>query len=233
MKNSCCQQKFGPTWHYYESIWKSSELGDCCPIQAEGIAGYKGSGKDGKQGAVTFSLPPGNYLVLGKPKNENVYTAAHTVVLESDKVVEKYLPYIIKADGAKSPGKYAAVSGSEPLIIEPEFVEWDGAQEYYPIIFDARGKWVVKTLLNLPKGFVTDYNSLKDKLDNETKAVQFTLTEKGATWEETKIAYIIQHQGKTERVTSKIDVKLTEQLAKHKGLSIYGLAGDPWRKKKE
>ena len=232
-EGTCCGQRFGPTWHYYESIWKSGELGDCCSIQTEGITGYKKPGVEGEQGAVTFSLPPGDYLVIGKPEDENVYMGVRAVVLKSDRVLEKYLPHIINAKGETLPGKFAEISEADLLIIEPEYVEWDGAQEYYPIIFDASGNWTVTALLNPPEGFMPDHNSFNQKLNNETKAVQFKLTEKGATWKETKIGYIIQHQGKAERVTGKIDVKLSERLAEKKGLSIYGLAGDPWKKKEK
>lgn len=229
-KSSCCKQKFGLTWQYYESIWKSSELSECCPKQAEGITGYKKSAIDGRQGAVFFSLPPGNYLVIGKPENENLYMGVRAKVLKSNDAVEKYLPYIVKGDGKKCPGKYTKITGSELLIIEPEFVEWDGAQEYYPVIFDATGEWEVTTSLYPPKGFAADYGSLSAKVSTAMAAVQFTLTEKGATWKEAEVEHIIRQKGKTDKITSKIDVKLSEELAKKKGISIYGIAEDPWKK---
>jgi len=42
------------------------------------------------------------------------------------------------------------------LIIEPEYVEWDGAQELYPFIFESVGNWTVTTSVTPPEGFVAD-----------------------------------------------------------------------------
>ena len=232
-KNSCCKQNFGSTWHFYESIWKSSELSECCTMQIGETTGYKKQGEPGKHGVIAFSLPPGNYLILGKPKNENVYTGARAVVLESDKIVERYLPYIVNADGKKCPGKYTLISGSELLIIEPEFVEWDGTRQYYPVIFDARGKWAVTTFLKPSRGFVADNDSLSEKISSEIKALQFTLTERDAIWKASELEHVIRQKGKTEKVTSKIDIKLSPKLAKNKGLSIWGHEDDPWKMKKK
>lgn len=225
--DSYCMQQFGVSWHFYKSIWQSSETATGCQILAKGITGTAPD----EPGECTLSLPPGNYLVIGKPEGEDFYMGVSVGELQSEMVKKIYLQQIVKANGKKSPGKYTKKSGSELLIIEPEFVEWDGTQEYYPIIFDSVGDWSVTTSVDPPEGFLTDHDSLSEEVNTETKAVQFTLTDQGTTWKATKVEHKLKHKGKTEKVKSKIDVKLSKKLAKEKDLSIWGDEEDPWKKK--
>ena len=68
-----------------------------------------------------------------------------------------------------------------------------------------------------------DRHSLTADVRGEKEAaVQFVITEKKGRWEETEVTYDIKHKGKTRIVKSKIGIKLSEKLAKQKGVSIFG-----------
>ena len=228
--DSCCMQYFGVSWHYYESIWLSSESpeSECCEELAAGETG------DPVSGEVTLEVPRGEYLVIGKyvkEEEEPIYMGVSVGLVESGQTKKKYLQLIEKANGKKGPAKYTKKKGSELLIIEPEYVDWDGTEEYYPFIFESIGDWTVTTSVSPPEGFVTDYDTLREDVNSELEAVQFTLTDVGSSWKPTKVKHKIKHKGKTETVDSKIDVKLSKNLAKKKGLSRYGHGFNPWKKK--
>jgi hypothetical protein len=59
------------------------------------------------------------------------------------------------------------------------------------------------------------------------EAVQFTITDEGSSWKETKVTYKIKHKKKTTTIKTKIGVKLSRKLAKKKGLGIYGHTPSP------
>ena len=145
--------------------------------------------------------------------------------------MRKYLQVIEKAYGKKGPAKYTKRTGSDLLIIEPEYVEWDGTEELYPVIFESIGDWSVTTSVDPPEGFVTDQDSLTEEVNTEIEAVQFTLTDVGSTWKDTKVKHKIKHKGKTETINSKIDVMLSKKLTKEKKKSRYGDGFNPWEKK--
>jgi hypothetical protein len=136
--------------------------------------------------------------------------------------MNKYLQVIVKADGKKVPAKYTVITGSELMIIEPEYVEWDGTQELYPFVFQSVGDWGVTTSVKPPEGFVADRNSLSTEVISEIRALQFVITDVGSKWEHTKVEYRIKHKGKSETVRSAVGVKLSERLARQKGLGVYG-----------
>ena len=59
------------------------------------------------------------------------------------------------------------------------------------------------------------------------EAVQFTVTDVGSSWKETKVKYKIKHKKKTETFESEIGIKLSKELAKQKKKGIYGDTEDP------
>jgi len=235
--NSCCMQYFGVSWHYYESIWLSSDNLDseCCKRQASGFT---------DAGVVTLSVPPGDYIIIAlyetdgsyydnDPKvysDDEVFMGVSAGGVESGQTIQKYLQVIEKASGKKGPAKYTKKTGSDLLIIEPEYVEWDGTEEYYPIIFESIGDWTVTTFVAPPEGFVADHDSLTEEVNTELEAVQFTLTDVGSSWKDTKVKHKIKHKGKSETINSKIDVMLSKKLAKKKKKSRYGDGFNPWKK---
>ena len=71
--------------------------------------------------------------------------------------IDRHLILIEKPNGKKVPGKTTKRKGSLLLISEAEFVEWDSNQGAYPFVFEAVGGWEVKTSVEPPEGFKTDY----------------------------------------------------------------------------
>lgn len=124
--------------------------------------------------------------------------------------------------GRKSPGKSQKVKGSELLIIQPEYVEWDGNQELYPFGFVSDGKWEVEVSVEPPKGFEADQKKITEVVSSEAKAIQFTITDKGSEWKPTKVKIKAKHKKKIKEIDSEIGVKLSKKLAKEKGLTVWG-----------
>ena len=201
---------YGVSWQNYPDIWAG-----CDPEASVTTNDY---------GQAIFSLDPGNYLVIGKyiTGSTTLYIGVSVGEISAGSVVKKYLQVIQKADGTILPGKYQKVTGSELLIIEPEYVEWSGTQELYPFIFESIGDWTITTSVTPPEGFRADYKSLTAQVVNEMEVVQFTITDVGSKWKPTKVKYTIKHKGKTKYIDSEIGVMLTPDLAKKKGIGIYG-----------
>ena len=209
-----CVSRFGVSWQNYKSIWLS------CSPQTDGVTNTAGT--------ANIATPPGDYVLIGKydpdgtQENDELYIGVSVGALAPGQTTQKYLQVIVKADGKKVPAKYTVKTGSELLIIEPEYVEWDGAQELYPFILESLGEWSVTTSLEPPYGFVTDVRNLSADVNTTTSALQFTVFNVGSDWVSTSVAHRITHQKKSEVVRTKIGVKLSERLARSKGLSRFG-----------
>jgi hypothetical protein len=198
------------------AIWEGSSTNPACDPEA--------SVTTNDYGQAIFSLDPGNYLVIGKyiTGSTTLYIGVSVGEITTGSMVKKYLQVIQKADGTILPGKYQKVTGSELLIIEPEYVEWSGTQELYPFIFESIGDWTITTSVTSPEGFRADYKSLTAQVVNEMEVVQFTITDVGSKWKPTKVKYTIKHKGKIKYTESEIGIMLTPDLAKKKGIGIYG-----------
>jgi len=218
-EGSCVQTYYSASWQHYASIW-----GSCNPAVEEGLTD--------ENGRASIAVPPGTYVVIGMQDDKYI---GRSVDVVSEETSFKYMQIIVKANGKKVPGKYKRRTGSELLIIEPEYVEWSGTEEYYPFIFESVGDWQVTTSVAPPEGFVADHNSLSEEVTSEIEAVQFVITDIGSEWVSTGVTHEIKHKGKKEKVKSKVGVKLTKKLAKKKGLDIYGnkLKKDKKRKEKK
>ena len=225
-----CVSKIGVSWQNYWSIWLGCEaqrVGYCDPSVCE----------TDSAGKLTMSVPAGNYLVIGEydpnpeVSGDELCIGVSVGNLDPGETIQKYLQVIVKADGKKVPAKYTVRTGSELLVIEPEYVEWDGIEELYPFIFESIGDWSVTTSVDPPEGFVADYDSLSAEVNSDLQAVQFTIKDEGSKWKHTKVNHKIQHKGKSLKITSKVGVKLSKKLAKKKGLSIYGEEDERPKKK--
>lgn len=220
-----CVSKIGVSWQNYKTVWNS-----CIPRQGPTGCTVVSNGRcvTSPSGVATFSMPPGDYLVIGlfdpssSQTGDEIYIGVSAGGLDSGETINKYLQVIQKADGKKVPAKYTVVTGSELLIIEPEYVEWDGTQELYPFVFQSTGDWGVTTAVAPPEGFVADYTSLSESVKSEVEALQFTITDVGSKWTHTNVEHKIKHKNKTQTIKSSIGVKLSERLAKEKKLSVFG-----------
>lgn len=219
-KISSIPQDYQPIGHKtYQMIW-------------DNLVPYRQTTSD-KDGRAKFSsIVRDEYLILGNSYSSFSQRMAGTVSTNdsgwvSGTPIEKLLTIVEKTNGKKMPGRTTKITGSELLITEPEYVEWDSDAETYPFVFQSIGDWSVTTSVEPPKGFVADYKSLEADVTDEMETVQFTITDKGSSWTETQVTYTIQHKNKTQKIESKIGIKLSKNLAKEKGLGIYGDTGDP------
>jgi hypothetical protein len=172
-------------------------------------------------------VPQDSYVIIGVANGRTDYKHLWSPVAADDPkwgVGEILRNLILMTDnrGKKSPGKTTKLTGSELLIVEPEYVEWTSAQELYPFAFESVGSWGVEVSIVPPGGFVTDYKALSQDVSSTLKAVQFTMTDVGSEWKATKVKYKIKHNKKTISLERTIGIKLSLKLAKEKGVPIWG-----------
>ena len=209
--NSCVKKNYGVNWQNYKNIW------DYCPA-----IGEDGYGVTNQSGAVTFQVPTGQYKLIGEYKTPtgNIYIGDNATV-SAGKTEKKYLKVMAKVDGKKVPAKYTVLTGTELLIIEPEYIEWDGNQALYPFIFESIGDWGVVTSVAPPEGFIADYNNLSAEVNTDTKSLQFTITDIGSKWIASGVTHKIKHKGKTQTLNHSIGIKCSKELGKRKGFDEF------------
>jgi hypothetical protein len=206
-----CAAGYGVSWQNYPAI-----VGNCPAVSEIST---------NKDGQAKFILPVGDYIVIGlytDTGGEPIYPGVSVGAITSGSDVRKYVQVIKNGAGKNLPAKYQVLTGSELLVIEPEYVEWSSTTELYPFVFQSIGDWGVTTAVTPPKGFVADYPALSTQVNTEIKAVQFTVTDVGSDWVSTKVKYKIQHKGKEKIIDSTVGIKLSPELAKIKKKSIYG-----------
>ncbi len=206
----------GVSHHQYQCI-----LDSCMPVNGDFNQACCTTDVEGQ---CTINGPPGEYLFIsGDPTGTTLSDPLGGAgELSCGVSKRKFLQQIVRADGKKMPGKTTIRTGSELLIIEPEFVEWDETQESYPVVFESIGEWSAESAVTPPEGFVSDFDVLAEQIDDEVEAVQFLLTDVGSDWVPTTTRYALQHQGRNEVVLSRIGVRLSESLAASKGLDRSG-----------
>jgi hypothetical protein len=206
-----CASGYGISWQNYPDIYKDK---NCAPV-SETFTDPEGKAR--------FNPPPGNYLVIGYYETDDIYIGNSVGEIATGDEVYKYLQVIKKADGKKVPAKYLKFTGSELLVIEPEYVEWSDEAELYPFVFESLGDWTVTTSVTPPEGFVADNDALSAEVNSSVDAAQFTITDIGSKWVATKVKHKIKHKNKKAKtVESEVGIKLSPELAAKKGLGIYG-----------
>jgi hypothetical protein len=195
-----CVAKYGVNWQNYQDEWFN------CPSVA--------SGATDTTGKATFLVAPGDYIVVGEYNpdkmpntGDELYIGGSIGTVAANQTAQRYVQVIAKADGKNVPAKYTVLTGTQLLVIEPEYVEWSGTQELYPFVFESVGDWGIVTSIAPPEGFVADYQSLSTEVDSEIDALQFTVVDEGSKWVDTEVEYKIKHKGKTQIIKSKIGVK--------------------------
>jgi len=178
-------------------------------------------GSTDEAGALTVRLPAGDYLALAAT-DSHLLVGAQAPTLRCGEAEQKRLLEIVTANGKAYPGTYTVRDGSELLVIEPESIEWTGAVELYPFIFESLGSWDVTTTVNPPEGFEADYPSLSASVSSDRQAVQFTITDVGSDWVPTGVRHLLVHGARRETVLGRIGVRLSADLAARKGLDRAG-----------
>jgi len=215
-----CAARYGVLWRQRRSIWLSCHQPD-------------GAGLTDFSGKVEIAVPPGEYLVVAEynhdrtpQSDDEIYVGEIVGDLKSSEKNATYLRIIETVEAKRLPCKsmtrYAKKKVSELLIVEPEYVVWDGKEAVYPFVFESEGDWSVTTAVNPPKGFVVDRGSLSAEVNKEFDAMEFIMKDVGGYWKPTVVTYTLKHKEKEERIKSKIDVKLSKKLAKEKGVDIHG-----------
>jgi hypothetical protein len=205
-KNSCAASKYGVSWQKYPDIWKNCEA----VVNMQITAPPPGTVPPG---TATFNVPAGDYLMIGMydpnpfQSGDEIYIGNSVGSVAVNQTKQVYLQVIMRADQSLVPAKYVIKTGSELLIIQPEYIEWDQTQELYPFIFQTVGDWGVATAITPPEGFVADKSTLSVNVKDALKAVQFVVTDVGSDWVDTNVEYTITYKNKKEKVKEKIGVK--------------------------
>jgi len=204
---SCARVTCGGISHqHYACIASDCTPTNCCTTDSTG--------------ACTINLPPGDYVVVSDDATKTTLPDPLGVSasdLLCGEVKQKHLQQIVKASGQKVPGKTTVRTGSELLIIEPEFVVWDATSQLYPFVFESVGDWSVTATVAPPDGFVADHDSLSAQVANTIAPVQFTITEVGSDLVPTETTFEVTHKGRKEKIKSKVDIFLTSEYAKSRG----------------
>ena len=177
-------------------------------------------------GMAVLNLPPGDYIVISDDATKTVLPDPLGVSasdLQCGELKQKHLQQIVKANGNKVPGKTSRLTGSEMLIIEPEFVIWDTTEQLYPFIFETIGEWGVTATVTPPEGFEADHESLSAEVNNEVEAVQFTITELGSDLVATETAFEVTHNGRMRMIHSRVEIRLTAEYAQSRGFDVAQL----------
>ena len=208
MSPTSCVARHGFTWPNYYYIYN-----ECSPVQF---------GRTDANGDEQFIVPPGDYAVLGyydpnqAVKNDEIYISGTVNLPRDNMTVLLDLKSIVNPAGKNVPARSTRRTGSELVIIEPEYIEWTGTEEFYPFVFRSVGDWNVTTTIAPPEGFVADADALEAEVNSDLKAVQFVVTDVGSEWKDTKVKHKVKHRAKTEIIKSKIGVKNMQEKKKKK-----------------
>jgi hypothetical protein len=138
-------------------------------------------------------------------------------------VKQKYLQVIQDGNGQQVPAKYTVRTGSQLLIIEPEYIVWDQTEQLYPFVFESDGDWDVDVTISPPAGFLSDASTLSVQVSNDEQAVQFTLTDVGSDLMPTQTSFEVMHNCDTEQIPSQVDLLLTPIYAQSLGYDVEEL----------
>jgi hypothetical protein len=165
------------------------------------------SGRTDASGRVTLALPPGDYLVIGRPAPPHPDTLIGSPLgsVSAGQTVQRTLRLIVTANGSAIPARTQRFTGSELLVVEPELVVWDSAIESYPIIFESDSAWSVSVSIDPPEGLVADHETLSASVEGATAAVQFTLADIATEFTPVALAYSVAHDGARQTLTSLVE----------------------------
>jgi len=178
-----------------------------------------------ENGTATFLVPPGDYVIIGGDGTDKHLGVSAGDCLANTQV-RKFLREIVRADAKKVPGKtekHRRSDGSELRVVEPEYIVWDDSVQLYPFIFETEDEFGVVATVTPPEGFVADYDSLSTVVQNETEALQFTITEVGSDLVPTVATFEIVHNGRVERFRSHVGIRLTAEYARRRGFDVRAL----------
>lgn len=136
------------------------------------------------------------------------------------------------------PLKTRPVHGSILWLYEPVEILWDGDTAIYPFAFESDSDWTADVCLEVPEGYVIaeGQDCQQVFVAGDTKVIEFVVDEVGSVPGPSTVKYKLKGpDGKVQKLESKIDVKLSKELAKKKGIDIdkYGRIIEKYEKKLE
>ncbi|HKQ49652.1 MAG TPA: SBBP repeat-containing protein [Phycisphaerae bacterium] len=216
-EGSCARSQPGPgdgiTWQKYPAI-----VANCAPVASQ---------PTNSEGIASFSLPAGDYVVISHFDSDappdgvrDQYIGVSASDLACGQTMKKHLQMLVDAQGVKKPGKTTRLTGSELLIIEPEYVVWDNTVQLYPFVLESIGDWCITASVAPPEGFIADYSALSATVNNQLGAVQFTITEVGSDLVPTRTEFQVMHNGRSRTVSSDVGIMLTPTYARSRGFDV-------------
>ncbi len=207
---SCAREECGGISHqYYQCI-----VDTCEPVATE---------VTDANGEVLLNLPPGDYVIVSDDATKTVLPDPLGVSasdLQCGETMQKYLQQIVTVNDKKVPGKTTKLTGSELLVIQPEFIVWDDTEQLYPFVFESIGDWGVTVSVEPPGGFEADIERLSTEVDTEMEGLQFTVTEVGSDLVPTQTEFDVKHKGKKIKFRNKVDILLTPEYARSRGFNV-------------
>ena len=170
-------------------------------------------------------LVPADYFVVVESTRWPGKYPSHVVgALKADETRQARFAFLKDPTGKVNPAKTTFVKGSELWIYEPDYVVWNGTEEYYPFVFETPDQtWTVNVCLAAPAGYqpVDGVTCVQTLIAGESKAILFKLVEVGSVPGKTKVNMdLTTPKGKKLKHSSEVDIRLTDNLAKAKGVAI-------------
>lgn len=170
-------------------------------------------------------LTAGHYFALVEHLNYAGKYPSHSVGYVGEFQTKFARFAFLKApDGKTKPGKTKVQTGSELWIYEPDYVVWDGTEEYYPFVFESPDmSWTVDVCIDAPEGYepVDGVECVQTIIAGEAKSILFQLVEVGSVPGPMGIEFdMVSPKGKKYHVASEVGMRLSKNLAKAKGVAI-------------
>jgi len=174
-----------------------------------------------------LAVAVGDYVTLAAhTKYPNMYPS-HPMGVTANEKTQVNEMYLINPNNDKVPGKSTKKTGSALWIYEPEYVVWDGTEEFYPFVFESDSNWQVNVCVDAPEGYepADGVACVQSLVANEMKTVNFKIIEVGSVPGPVKANFTFKNpHGKTIKESHEIGMRLSKSLAKKKGVEVdnYG-----------
>jgi len=185
----------------------------------------------GPEGTCLMGVPESNYFVLTQMDAFKDRYPGHNIgyVGSNESPKQARLAFLLSpptannVNGAAKPAKSTKKKGSELWIYEPQYVLWNGTEEYYPFLFESDETWTVDLCLDPPEGYeLADAEACQYEIvAGEPTMILFRVLETGSVPDDVGVSIdLVDPKGKKQKHTSKIEARLTKKLAKDKNVEI-------------
>ncbi len=191
-------------------------------VQGCAAAGACATGPDGR---CLLGVDEASYYIAVTDTSQHGKHPAHDMgfVGYSDKPKQARLAFLKSPDGKIHPAKSSRKAGSGLWIYEPQFVIWEGNEEFYPFAFESDESWVIDVCLDPPEGYelAPSDGCVQQSVSGSPESMLFKVVEVGSQPDNVKMRMRLQGPGGERiQVLSEVGVRLTDGLARAKGLMI-------------